>query len=235
MWAASFPVSGRRCSCSASPSRSGCTSSTRPSRRRRAAPSRRASPATRHYDTARATLARLPVKGWDRNTDFSRYRFGEAWSDDVNVEFGHNGCNTRDDILRRDLADLVVRPGTCYAQSGVLHDPYTGQTIEFIRGPTPRRRCRSTIWCRCPTPGTRAPASGTTSAAATSPTTRATCWPSARKPTSTRLFATPPRGCRPTRRSAASSSRGRSTSRPPTGCGCPRTRSGRWQTVLARC
>ena len=88
------------------------------------------------FDSARETLKRLPVKGWDRNTDFARYRFGEAWSDDVNVEFGHNGCNTRDDILRRDLTDLVVRPGTCYAQSGVLHDPYTGQTIAFTRGPT---------------------------------------------------------------------------------------------------
>jgi hypothetical protein len=88
------------------------------------------------YDTARATLARLPVKGWDRHADFVRYRFGEAWSDDVDVEFGHNGCNTRDDILRRDLADLVVRPGTCYAQSGVLHDPYTGHAVPFTRGPT---------------------------------------------------------------------------------------------------
>ena len=67
------------------------------------------------YDDARAQLAALPVKGWDRQTDFSRYRFGEPWSDDVNVEFGHNGCNTRDDILRRDLTQLVVRPGTCFA------------------------------------------------------------------------------------------------------------------------
>jgi len=90
---------------------------------------------TATYDTARAQLAALPFKGWDRHTDFSRYRFGEPWSDDVNVEFGHNGCNTRDDILRRDLAELVVRPGTCFAQSGVLHDPYTGQTIAFTRGP----------------------------------------------------------------------------------------------------
>jgi hypothetical protein len=88
------------------------------------------------YDAARAALARLLVKGWDRNSDFSRYRFGEAWSDDVNVELGHNGCNTRDDILRRDLAELVVRQGTCYAESGVLHDPYTGQTIAFSRGRT---------------------------------------------------------------------------------------------------
>ena len=35
------------------------------------------------------------------------------------------------------------------------------------------------MWCRWPTPGTRAHASGTTNAAATSPTTRAICWPSA--------------------------------------------------------
>ena len=88
------------------------------------------------FDEARRQLAALPVKGWDRESDFVRSRFGEPWSDDVNVEFGHNGCNTRDDILRRDLANLVVRPGTCYAQSGVLHDPYTGQTIDFARGPS---------------------------------------------------------------------------------------------------
>ena len=87
------------------------------------------------YDDARAQLAALPVKGWDRQTDFSRYRFGEPWSDDVNVEFGRNGCNTRDDVLRRDLTQLVVRPGTCYAQSGVLIDPYTGESIAFVRGP----------------------------------------------------------------------------------------------------
>ena len=87
------------------------------------------------YDDARAQLAALPVKGWDRQTDFSRYRFGEPWSDDVNVEFGHNGCNTRDDILRRDLTQLVVRPGTCYAQSGVLIDRYSGESIAFVRGP----------------------------------------------------------------------------------------------------
>ena len=90
---------------------------------------------TPEFEDARAQLQRLPVKGWDRQTDFARYRFGESWSDYVNVEFGHNGCNTRDDILRRDLTNLVVRPGTCYAQSGVLHDPYTAQSIAFVRGP----------------------------------------------------------------------------------------------------
>jgi Protein of unknown function (DUF1524) len=107
-----------------------------PSPTRSAAPtSAVAAGGTPRFDGARAQLAALPVRGWDRTQDFERYRFGEAWSDEVNVEFGHNGCNTRDDVLRRDLANLVVRPGTCYAQSGTLHDPYTGTTIEFVRGP----------------------------------------------------------------------------------------------------
>jgi hypothetical protein len=99
-------------------------------------PAEQPTPATSSdYDDARAQLSGLPVKGWDRMTDFSRDRFGEPWSDDVSVEFGHNGCNTRDDILRRDLTDLAVRPGTCYAQGGVLIDPYTGASIAFVRGP----------------------------------------------------------------------------------------------------
>jgi hypothetical protein len=68
-------------------------------------------------------MARRPARQGlgSHGRTFNRARFGESWSDDVNVEFGHNGCNTRDDILRRDLVDLRVRPGTCFAQSGVLH------------------------------------------------------------------------------------------------------------------
>jgi hypothetical protein len=87
------------------------------------------------FAQARADLDRLPVKGWDRNHDYSRDRFGRAWSDEVNVEFGRNGCNTRDDVLRRDLRNVVVRPGTCLAQRGNLADPYSGATIDFVRGP----------------------------------------------------------------------------------------------------
>ena len=94
-----------------------------------------ARPATVAYDQLRAVANRLPIGGWDRVSDFRRGAFGEAWSDDVDVEYGHNGCNTRDDILRRDLTDLVVRPGTCFAQSGTLHDPYGGAVIAFARGP----------------------------------------------------------------------------------------------------
>ena len=126
------------------------------------------------FDEARRQLAALPVKGWDRESDFVRSRFGEPWSDDVNVEFGHNGCNTRDDILRRDLANLVVRPGTCYAQSGVLTTRTRARRSISYAGPRRRTPSRSTMSCRCRTPGTKAPVSGTTSVAGTSPTIHAT-------------------------------------------------------------
>jgi hypothetical protein len=99
------------------------------------APSAAPSGPTPRFDEARRQVKKLTVRGWDRTTDFRRSQFGEAWSDDVNVEFGHNGCNTRDDVLRRDLKDLVVRPFTCFAQSGTLVDPYTSSTIAFVRGP----------------------------------------------------------------------------------------------------
>lgn len=100
-----------------------------------APPTPGAAPLDPGYDDARRMLEALPVKGWDREQDFKRYRFGERWSDDVDVEFGHNGCNTRDDILRRDLARIELRRGTCLVQRGVLHDPYSGETIAFVRGP----------------------------------------------------------------------------------------------------
>ena len=98
------------------------------------APSNQPAP-TASYDLARQRLKQLEVRGWDRTSDFKRSQFGKAWSDDVDVEFGRNGCNTRDDILRRDLQNLVVRRGTCYAQSGTLLDPYSGVTIDFVRSP----------------------------------------------------------------------------------------------------
>lgn len=86
--------------------------------------------------SARAALTGLEVKGKAAKTGYQRELFGERWSDDVNVEFGHNGCDTRNDILRRDLIDLQVRPGThgCVAQYGILAEPYTGTQKVFDRG-----------------------------------------------------------------------------------------------------
>lgn len=86
--------------------------------------------------TALAGLANLPVKGRAPLTGYSRAQFGPAWTDDVAVADGHNGCDTRNDILRRDLTHIVIKAGThgCVVASGVLHDPYTSTVIVFTRG-----------------------------------------------------------------------------------------------------
>ncbi|AYF79579.1 HNH endonuclease [Nocardia yunnanensis] len=85
---------------------------------------------------ARALLDALPVQGRAPTTGYARDRFGEPWTDDVDVAGGHNGCDTRDDILGRDLQDVAFEPGTndCVVLSGTLNDPYTGRTLEFVRG-----------------------------------------------------------------------------------------------------
>lgn len=83
-----------------------------------------------------AALETLQVKGRAPKTGYERSLFGETWTDDVFVADGHNGCDTRNDILRRDLIDVVFKPGTggCAVLSGILNDPYTGTTVEFQRG-----------------------------------------------------------------------------------------------------
>lgn len=86
--------------------------------------------------TAASALAALPVKGRAPMTGYSREQFGQAWSDDVNVAFGHNGCDTRNDILRRDLHGTTLKPGTngCVVLTGSLTEPYSGQNVTFARG-----------------------------------------------------------------------------------------------------
>ncbi|WP_433254195.1 HNH endonuclease family protein [Streptosporangium sp. CA-135522] len=76
-------------------------------------------------------LEKLQVKGRAPMTGFDREKFGPAWSD-----VDHNGCDTRNDILKRDLKDETFKQGThdCIVLSGVLEDPYSGKTIKFERG-----------------------------------------------------------------------------------------------------
>lgn len=61
--------------------------------------------------------------------------FGPAWSADNTTEWGHQGCDTRNLALRRDLVDVQLKPGThgCVVLSGQLQDPYSGQTVQFTR------------------------------------------------------------------------------------------------------
>jgi hypothetical protein len=81
--------------------------------------------------SALAALAGVPVKGRAPKTGYSRDQFGPAWAD-----VDRNGCDTRNDILARDLTADVVKPGThgCVVLSGILAEPYSGRTISFRRG-----------------------------------------------------------------------------------------------------
>jgi hypothetical protein len=83
-----------------------------------------------------AKLATLPIKGRAPKTGYDRSQFGPAWTDDVTVTYGHNGCDTRNDILRRDLVAVELKPESngCTVLAGVLHDPYTGTAVGFRRG-----------------------------------------------------------------------------------------------------
>jgi hypothetical protein len=80
---------------------------------------------------ALARLAAIPVKGRAPKTGYSREQFGPAWAD-----VDHNGCDTRNDILARDLTGETFKPGThdCVVAAGTLADKYTGKTIRFVRG-----------------------------------------------------------------------------------------------------
>ena len=81
--------------------------------------------------TAEAVLETLSVKGRAPKTGYERSQFGPAWSD-----ADRNGCDTRNDILKRDLTAIVFKSGTrdCVVLSGTLIDPYSGEKISFERG-----------------------------------------------------------------------------------------------------
>lgn len=82
-----------------------------------------------------AGVAELPARV--RRYDYRRAAFGESWTDDNNAPDGHNGCDTRNDILNRDLIDktnVSIKRCPNAVATGTLHDPYTNDTIAFTRG-----------------------------------------------------------------------------------------------------
>ncbi len=88
-------------------------------------------PAAADPGTALAALATLEVKGRAPRTGYDRDQFGPAWAD-----VDRNGCDTRNDVLARDLTDETFEPGThdCVVLTGTLVDPYTATTVAFQRG-----------------------------------------------------------------------------------------------------
>lgn len=80
------------------------------------------------YKQVRTKLSKLKVKGRAAKTGYSRSKFGQSWADQ-----DRNGCDTRNDILRRDLGSKKYKTNTrkCVVTKGKLKDKYTGTTISF--------------------------------------------------------------------------------------------------------
>lgn len=78
-----------------------------------------------------AQLDSLPISRYRDLPEYQRYYFGSGWED-----LDNNGCNTRNEILARDLHDVTYRAHTnqCVVDTGVLDDPYTGEVIAFRWG-----------------------------------------------------------------------------------------------------
>jgi hypothetical protein len=78
--------------------------------------------------SAMSALQLLAVKGRAPKTGYSREAFGPAWTD-----VDRNGCDTRNDILKRDLTGITME-GRCKVLTGTLKDPYSARTVFFVRG-----------------------------------------------------------------------------------------------------
>ncbi len=83
-------------------------------------------PVSQNKELATAVLETLLVKGRAPKTGYKRTQFGNGWASEA-------GCDTRNRILARDMADAKVNDN-CKVLSGTLNDPYTGKTIPFTRG-----------------------------------------------------------------------------------------------------
>ena len=80
--------------------------------------------------SAADTLNALAVDDNQSSSGYDRDSFGFRTTD-----VDGNGCDVRDDVLARDLTDITYKyAGSCVVESGTLADPYTAQTIHFVRG-----------------------------------------------------------------------------------------------------
>ncbi|WP_296388678.1 HNH endonuclease family protein [Williamsia sp.] len=85
-----------------------------------------------------AALAQVPVLPQRaRPGGYDRAAFGSAWADSSDAQDAGNGCDTRNDVLDRDLRDKTyVAVASCprAVQTGELRSPYSGEWIDFRRG-----------------------------------------------------------------------------------------------------
>ena len=78
-------------------------------------------------DDALTVLNSISVKGRAAKTGYTRAQFTH-WSD-----LDRNGCDARNDTLKRDLTEVIYKAGTrdCKVIAGLLLDPFSGKVITF--------------------------------------------------------------------------------------------------------
>ena len=76
-------------------------------------------------------LDNLTVVTGESEASYDRDLFGQRWAD-----VDRNGCDTRNDILRRDMTELELKADTngCKVLAGTLTDPYSGDDVAFVSG-----------------------------------------------------------------------------------------------------
>ncbi|MEU1045777.1 HNH endonuclease family protein [Streptomyces sp. NPDC005897] len=82
---------------------------------------------------ARKLIDGLRTKGRGPKTGYDRDEFGYAWMDTADgVPFARNGCDTRNDLLKRDGQQVRFKSGSdCVVIAMTLDDPYTGTSIDW--------------------------------------------------------------------------------------------------------
>lgn len=80
---------------------------------------------------ASSDLDALTVAELDSGGDYDRDLFGQRWAD-----IDRNGCDQRNDALRAGAVEVTTKPGThgCVVLEATIQDPYTGTTIDFVKG-----------------------------------------------------------------------------------------------------
>jgi hypothetical protein len=79
----------------------------------------------------RQEVAALRLVSGRVSDPYDRDFFGQAWYDEDG-----NGCDTRNDTLRRDLREVVLKENSngCKVVSGILDDWYSATTVPFQSG-----------------------------------------------------------------------------------------------------
>ena len=160
--------------------------------------------------------------GYERSCDPGGCVFGREWTDKNATRFGHNGCDTRQDVLLEQMTRHRAPLGVDVPDlPGAAARPLHRRPADLAR-----RRLRHPDRPRLPAgPGVARGRLGLAphSAASRSPTTStSSCSPSAPGPTRPRRTAHRRSGCRRAGRSGATTSWPTCGSRSPTTCRSPR-------------